>query len=133
MFAIPASKSGPTRARIRRAAGRLDATNGNTATYSALRAAYQLAARQAAAKPGALTTIVLMTDGETNRGIKAAEFRSFYRALPRQVRTVPTFTVKLGSANAKALRGVADLTGGKLFTVKGTRLTGAFKEIRAYQ
>ena len=133
VFTIPANRSGATRARIRQAARDLDATNGNTATYSALRSAYELAARQTAAKPGALTSIVLMTDGETNRGIKAAEFRSFYRGLPRQVRAVPTFTVKLGSANAKALGGIADLTGGKLFTVKGTRLTGAFKEIRAYQ
>ena len=74
-----------------------------------------------------------MTDGETNRGINEAEFRSFYRQLPQETRSVPTFTVKFGSADAKALNGIARLTGGKLFSVEGTRLVAAFRQIRAYQ
>ena len=85
------------------------------------------------AQPGALTSIVLMTDGETNRGISGAQFRSFYRQLPRETRFVPTFTVKFGPADAAALREIARLTGGKLFSVEGTRLVTAFRQIRAYQ
>jgi Ca-activated chloride channel family protein len=132
-FSIPAEKPGAALARIRRAAAGLKAEPNNTATYSALRAAYRLADREVRAHPGALTSIVLMTDGETNRGINGAEFRSFYRKLPHQTRSVPTFTVKFGTADAGALGGIARLTGGKLFSVKGTRLVTAFRQIRAYQ
>jgi Ca-activated chloride channel family protein len=133
VFAIPAGNPGRELGRIRAAATGLHSEPNNTATYSALRAAYRLADRQVRDQPGALTSIVLMTDGETNRGIKGGEFRSFYRQLPRQTRSVPTFTVKFGSADAKELNGIARLTNGKLFSVEGTRLVTAFRQIRAYQ
>lgn len=132
VFRIPASGSRKALADIRGAARDLE-PSGYTATYSALRAAYRLAAKQTAARPGALTTIVLMTDGETNRGATARQFRSYYRDLPPAARAVPTFTVKFGPADPRALSAVSELTGGKLFVVRGNRLAGAFKEIRAYQ
>jgi hypothetical protein len=74
-----------------------------------------------------------MTDGETNRGIKFGEFRAFYRKLPQTTQTVPTFAVKVGPADAKALGQLAGRTGGRVFTATGTRLTKPFREIRAYQ
>jgi hypothetical protein len=132
VFRIPASGSRKVLADIRGAARDLE-PSGYTATYSALRAAYRLAAKQTAARPGALTTIVLMTDGETNRGATARQFRSYYRDLPPAARAVPTFTVKFGPADPRALSAVSELTGGKLFVVRDTRLARAFKEIRAYQ
>ena len=132
VFRIPAGGSRKVLADIRGAARDLE-PSGYTATYSALRAAYRLAAKQTAARPGALTTIVLMTDGETNRGATARQFRSYYRDLPPAARAVPTFTVKFGPADPRALSAVSELTGGKLFVVRGNRLAGAFKEIRAYQ
>jgi Ca-activated chloride channel family protein len=133
IFPIPADQPGPALSRIRRAATDLETDNGNTATYSALREAYRLADRQVLANPGAMTSIVLMTDGETNRGISAAEFRAFYRRLPVTTRSVPTFTVKFGPVDAAPLARIAALTGGKQFIAKGPRLVGAFREIRAYQ
>jgi Ca-activated chloride channel family protein len=133
VFSIPAENPSRELARIRRAAADLDAETRNTATYTALRAAYRLADRQVRAQPGALTSIVLMTDGETNRGINQGQFRSFYRQLPRETRAVPTFTVKFGPADAEALDQIARLTGGRLFSVEGTRLVTAFRQIRAYQ
>jgi hypothetical protein len=51
---------------------------------------FSIPAENASGGPGALTSIVLMTDGQTNRGISGAEFRSFYRQLPRETRSVPT-------------------------------------------
>jgi Ca-activated chloride channel homolog len=132
VFSIPAGGSRKVLGEIRGAARDLE-PGGNTATYSALRAAYRLAAKQTAARPGTLTTIVLMTDGETNRGWSAAQFRSYYRDLPPAARSVPTFTVKFGPADPTALTAVSELTEGKLFVVRGNRLAGAFKEIRAYQ
>ena len=132
-FRIPPDKPGPALARIRRATAVLETDNGNTATNSALRAAYRLADRQVRANPGALTSIVLMTDGQTNRGITAAEFRAFYRQLPVSTRSVPTFTIKFGPVEAAPLARIAALTGGKQFIARGTRLVGAFREIRAHQ
>jgi Ca-activated chloride channel family protein len=132
VFSIPAGGSGKVLAEIRDAARDLE-LGGNTATYDALRSAYRLAAKQTAARPGALTTIVLMTDGETNLGWSAAQFRSYYRDLPSAARSVPTFTVKFGPADPTALTAVSELTGGKLFVVRDNRLAAAFKEIRAYQ
>ena len=132
VFTIPAGGSDEVLAEIRSAVGDLE-VGGYTATYSGLEAAYRLAAKQTAARPGALTTIVLMTDGETNRGPTTPEFRTYYRGLPRAARAVPTFTVKFGSADASVLSTVSELTGGKLFVVQGDNLTAAFKEIRGYQ
>jgi Ca-activated chloride channel homolog len=126
-FTIPAGGSRKVLADIRDAVRDLQ-PGGNTATYSALKAAYRLAVKQTAARPGAaLTTIVVMTDGETNLGITAAQFRATYRSLPRAARAVPTFTVKFGSADAKSLDAVARLTGGKLIEAENNRLARAFK------
>ena len=122
-FAIPADNPGPTLARIRRAAAGLDA-QGNTATYSALREAYRLANRQVRANPGALTSIVLMTDGETNRGISPAAFRSFYRRLPATTRSVPTFTVKFGPVDAAPLARIATIDRGQAVHYRGRPTRG---------
>ena len=132
LFSIPEKSKSGALADIRAAVRDLE-PGGNTATYTALRAAYRLAARQVVDHPGSLTTIVLLTDGETNRGIRAAEFRAFYRDLPRGARTVPTFVVKFGDADPNALSALAKLTGGRLFDTENRGLTSTFKEIRGYQ
>ena len=73
---------GASLARIRPAVRRPRRRAGNTATYSALREAYRVADRQIRDNPDALTSIVLMTDGEQNRGIsEAAVPIRFYRGL----------------------------------------------------
>ena len=130
---VPASNPKRGLARIRSAVGRLDADAGNTATYTALREAYRVADRQIRDNPDALTSIVLMTDGEQNVGISEADFRRFYRGLRTETKTVPTFTVKFGPADADELSRIARLTGGRLFEVQDTRLVTAFRQIRAYQ
>ena len=63
--------------------------------------------------PGALTSIVLMTDGEQNKGIDEADFRRFYRKQSAQTRAVPTFTVKfaadtVGESARSLAAGLAD-------------------------
>jgi Ca-activated chloride channel homolog len=133
VFTISAKDPKKDLARIRVAARQLESDNGNTATYSALREAYRVADRQVASNPGALTSVVLMTDGETNRGITSGQFSAFYRKLPQAAQTVPTFAVKVGPADAKALGHLAGRTGGRVFTATGTRLAKPFREIRAYQ
>ncbi len=130
---VPSDNPKRGRAQIRSAVARLDAEAGNTATYTALREAYRVADRQIRDNPDALTSIVLMTDGEQNVGISEAAFRRFYRGLRAEARAVPTFTVKFGPADADELDRIARLTGGKLFEVEDTKLVTAFRQIRAYQ
>ncbi len=132
-FTLSAGNPNSGRARIRTAAGRLETAQGNTATYSALRDAYRLADRQVRENPDAITSIVLMTDGEKNRGIGVGAFRDFYRGLPGPTRAVPTFSVQFGDAKRRELSGIAQLTRGKLFAAEETKLVNAFRTIRGYQ
>ncbi len=132
VITVPASNPKRGLDQIRSAASGLD-VEGNTATYTALREAYRLADRQVRNNPDALTSIVLMTDGEQNEGISEAQFRRFYVEQRTAVKAVPTFTVKFGPADADELSRIARLTGGKLFEVEDTRLVKAFRQIRAYQ
>lgn len=102
---------------------------GGTNLYGALEAAY----RQAGQAPaGRYTSIVLMTDGESNEGPDAREFQRFYQGLPEAARAVKTFTILFGDGNSNAMNDIAALTGGRTFD--GTKdLQGAFKQIRGYQ
>ncbi|MCX4749685.1 substrate-binding and VWA domain-containing protein [Kitasatospora sp. NBC_01287] len=109
---------------------------GGTAIYSTLEHAYQLVAQQqAAARDDRFTSIVLMTDGESNEGDSADGFTAFYRALPTAQQTVPVFPILFGEGALAQLQGIADTTGGKLFdaTAGPSALDGVFEEIRGYQ
>ncbi|WP_198042318.1 VWA domain-containing protein [Kitasatospora azatica] len=109
------------------------AADGGTAIYSTLEAAYQeVAKQQAAAKDDRFTSIVLMTDGESNLGASAQDFAAFYKALPPSGQAVPVFPILFGEGAKQQLQGIADTTGGKLFDGTGS-LTGVFEEIRGYQ
>lgn len=107
--------------------------DGGTAVYGSLREAFELVGRQQAATgDDRFTSIVLMTDGESNEGLKESEFRSWFGALPERQRAVPVFPIQFGEAAKGQLQGIAELTGGKLFDGTGS-LDGAFEEIRGYQ
>ena len=86
--------------RIRDFVGSLKA-GGNTAIYSALDSAYQLAAQAQRLEPDRYYSIVLMTDGENNSGLSEKEFRTRYNGLPAAARGVRTFTVLFGEADKK--------------------------------
>jgi len=108
---------------------------GDTAIYSALDAAYDAAAAGIRDDPKALTSIVLMTDGENNHGLDSAGFLTRYRARPPDVRGVRTFPVVFGDADRAALTQIATSTGGAAFdaTAPGMSLSDVFREIRGYQ
>jgi Ca-activated chloride channel family protein len=78
-------------------------------------------------------SIVLMTDGESNEGMNADQFRSFYASLPAAARQIKVFPIIFGEASQQQLAGVAELTGGRLFDGNKTALAPLFKEIRGYQ
>lgn len=105
------------------------APGGGTNIYGALEAAYTQAGLS---PPGRYTSIVLMTDGESNEGPSAREFQRFYTALPAAAKAVKTFTILFGDGSKDAMNQIATLTGGR--TLDGTNdLQGAFKQIRGYQ
>jgi Ca-activated chloride channel homolog len=106
--------------------------NGNTAIYSALQRAYELALKAKQQDPNRYYSVVLMTDGENNSGISWNDFKSFYQSNP-DYSSIKTFTILFGDANIKAMQDIANFTGGKVFDAKAQPLNMIFKQIRGYQ
>lgn len=102
----------------------------NTAVWSALDHAYQVAADLVANDHGRSVSIVLMTDGENNAGISADDFLTRRDSLPPAARAVHTYTIRFGEANPVDLNRVAQATGGRMVDANATSLLEAFKEIR---
>ena len=110
------------------------ASGGGTAIYSSTqRALIELSEQRSRAKEKRYYTVVLMTDGENNRGLTQADFVAWYRAQSESVRGIPVFPILFGEGNANELGDLAGLTGGKLFDSRSNSLTAVFKEIRGYQ
>ena len=72
-----ADKIEAARAQLRRQADAMVA-DGGTAIYSALAAAEDLARQELQREPDRFVSIVLLTDGESNTGLKVDEFRARY-------------------------------------------------------
>jgi len=107
--------------------------DGSTAIYSALDRGYDEALAAAKADPDAVTSIVLMTDGENNEGMSQEAFLSRMQNRPTAEQDIRVFTVRYGEADPEALQQIADVTGGKVFNGETGSLTQVFKEIRGYQ
>jgi Ca-activated chloride channel family protein len=116
-----------------RALGASLSPDGNTAIFTALEAALQEAVRDQTDDAGRYATIVLMTDGENNRGDDFAGFQRKWNALPEYARHIHIFPIFIGEANPKELQQIADLTGGRAFDARSQALSEIFKEIRGYQ
>ena len=116
-----------------RALGASLSPNGNTAIYTALETALQDAVRDQTDDAGRYATIVLMTDGENNRGDDFQHFQRRWNALPEYGRRIHIFPIFIGEANPKELQQIADLTGGRSFDARSQSLAEIFKEIRGYQ
>lgn len=71
-------------------------------------------------------TVILMTDGESNRGS--------YQDLAKEYnnhRNIPVYSIMFGNSNDEQLNEIASLTNAKVFDGK-TSLMRAFKEVRSY-
>ena len=89
-----------TRAKITQFVGGLEAYGG-TALYSATqRALIELAQERIRAREKRYYTVVLMTDGENNRGLSKAEFVEWYRTRGQNIRAIPVFRF----CSARAMR-----------------------------
>jgi Ca-activated chloride channel family protein len=106
---------------------------GNTAIYDALEAALAEAQRDRAADAGRYTSIVLMTDGENNRGDDFNAFERKWRAQPPYVQHIRIFPIFIGEASPDELGRIAALTGGRAFDARKETISEIFKEIRGYQ
>jgi Ca-activated chloride channel family protein len=107
---------------------------GATAIYSSVRQALlELAEERSQSGGQRYYTVVLMTDGENNRGLSAAEFTEWYNGQGDRVRGIRVFPILFGEGSARELGRIADLTGGRMFDSKSKSLTAVFKEIRGYQ
>ncbi|MFM9921989.1 substrate-binding domain-containing protein [Variovorax sp. H27-G14] len=104
--------------------------DGGTAIYSALAAAEDLARQEQQREPDRFVSIVLLTDGENNSGLKPHEFRNRYAAggLPARI-----FPILFGEANVSEMQQIAQLSGGREFDGRKLQLGQVFKEIRGYQ
>ena len=106
---------------------------GNTAIFTALEAALDEAIRDRPSDAGRYVSIVLMTDGENNRGDGFREFSAKWNALPPYARQIRIFPIFIGEANPAELQKIADLTGGRAFDARKQTISEIFKEIRGYQ
>jgi Ca-activated chloride channel family protein len=123
---------GPDMQAVRAYAERLEA-GGNTAIYSAIARAYELAAKAQSEDPDRYYSVVLMSDGASNRGMTSQQFRAFLDALGPEARGIRAFTVVFGDAEPEAMKEIARLTGGRSFDGTRDRLDAIFKQIRGYQ
>jgi Ca-activated chloride channel family protein len=123
-----ADKIDAARAELRRLADNLVA-EGDTAIYSALAAAEDLARQEQTREPDRFVSIVLLTDGESNAGLKLDEFRARYTGgLPARI-----FPILFGEGNVAEMQQIAQLSGGREFDGRKLRLAHVFKDIRGYQ
>lgn len=106
---------------------------GGTAIYDALRLAYEQAGTARAQMPDRFYSIVLMSDGDNNNGMRYQDFDRYYREHSDEVADIRTFPVLFGEANEGEMQMLAERTGGRLFDSRKHTLAEVFKSIRGYQ
>jgi Ca-activated chloride channel homolog len=106
---------------------------GGTAIFSAVQVAYQQAVARRVLDKDRFYSVVLLTDGENNKGLSAQEFEVWYASLPEADKGVRIFAIQFGEARADQLDALARVSGGRVFNATKTPLAQVFKEIRGYQ
>jgi Ca-activated chloride channel family protein len=106
---------------------------GHTAAYDALVRAYGLLEEGTGSGDQPLMSVVLMTDGEVNRGAGLDGFRQSLATRSDEVARVPVFTVLFGESDVPEMTELAELTGGRVFDAREQDLEQVFREIRGYQ
>ncbi|PDP88911.1 hypothetical protein CQJ94_04000 [Glycomyces fuscus] len=108
---------------------------GDTAAYDALVRAYGLLEEGVGTDSDdrPLMSVVLMTDGEVNRGAGLEGFRESLATRSDEVARVPVFTVLFGESDVPEMTELAELTGGRVFDAREQDLEQVFREVRGYQ
>jgi Ca-activated chloride channel homolog len=135
-YVIPDAKDGKEKeavfASIREYAGGLQA-EGGTALYDAIYQALRNMAAERSNTKDLTYSVVVFTDGERTEGMKLDAFLSRYEALDAAAKKIPVFLILFAEGDERALKQVAEVTGGKVFDARKQPLASVFKEIRAYQ
>ncbi len=129
-FTVPPDRPDAELGRIRAFAQGLTAS-GSTAIYESLEQAYAAIGRPAAGDR--ISSIVLMSDGESNQGASAADFRAWYARQPLALRRVPVFAILFGESASGEMNALATLTHGRTFDARVQSLSSVFGQIRGYQ
>ncbi|MGI5229254.1 VWA domain-containing protein [Actinoallomurus sp. CA-142502] len=129
-YVLPATGSAATLARIRANTEKLTA-GGSTAIYESLEQAYSAIGTSSATDR--ITSIVLMSDGESNQGDSLADFRAWYGRQPLALRRIPVFAILFGESATSEMNALAALTRGRTFDARLQSLSAVFGEIRGYQ
>ncbi len=102
--------------------------------YDSLVSAYKVL--DSATDQDRFSSIVLMTDGESNSGRSLADFQAFVAsrsgATPVPV-PVPVFPILFGEAAESQMQAIATATRGQLWDGRNGELAHAFCQIRGYQ
>lgn len=106
---------------------------GETALYDALIEAYRTVDRLSTQDTDRITTIVLLTDGEWNKGSAPEAFAAFRQSLRPDVSAVPVFPIRYGDNSNAAMDQIATLTGGQVFDGRALPLSTLFPLIRGSQ
>lgn len=128
-----AAENAKTRADVTQFIRSLDTKDGTSIYTSLQQALKELAAERDRNTERRYYTVVLMTDGENNRGLDASEFRDWYRSQADHLRGIRVFPILFGEGSSSELSSVADMTGGRLFDSRSKSLAAVFREIRGYQ
>ena len=99
--------------------------NAQTNIYIAVQTALEILKDEDTEKFNA--SIILMTDGESNRG-KLENLQKTYKKVNKDI---PVYSIMFGSASSNQLSQIATLTNGKVFDGR-TDLLEAFKQVRGY-
>jgi Ca-activated chloride channel family protein len=75
-----------------------------------------------------IKAVVLLTDGESNAGMKEREFEYSIQATEN---TIPVFSIMFGSASDKQLSMISELTKARTFDGRSD-IISAFKQVRGY-
>lgn len=77
-------------------------------------------------------SVVVFTDGSSNQGGNAQEFKNWYIAQGFEPDSIRVFAISFGEADKDQLKALTETTGGAVFDGK-TSLSKAFRDIRSYQ
>lgn len=101
---------------------------GSTAIYDALNQAL----KDVDKNKNIYSTIVLLTDGENNRGIELKDFKNIYNAYKSSEKNIPIYPIIFGSSNKSEMDTLGEISGGRTFDAVRQPLESVFKEIRGY-
>ena len=106
---------------------------GGTSVFSSTLKAVEILQKDMKNFPDYRYSVIVFTDGVSNKGISASEFASGVKAIGLDVGQIRVFPVLFGEGSKDQLEILASSTGGRVFDGKSQSLSSVFKQIRSFQ